>query len=361
MESHDRYVPSAGLSVPLIAVLDGNGAVLEQEQRNLVRFAIQQGAGANILFASGTTGEWDRLDNPRRQLVCRIAVEECRRLSARHGKAEAWAGVTARTRAETLSNISHALEISADAAVVAPLSIADADDPVDFVGREIGELFERCGRSIPVMLYDNADIAAPGNPPNLNLDDVARMSRLDYVRGVKVTAGKTVIDNYLHAARDLRLSPEFVIYVGNEYLLFDIFAGLDASADSLRRGSQNRSAKIFLPHGVVAAAANVMPREWQRAWQACVTGDRALMGSCAQLAEEFRSACLFTRGGRDFRPTIACIKAALVEMGVCSSAAVAPGTATLEERERDEFEKRFRELRRRAAATLEPGCLSRRD
>ena len=41
------------------------------EQRALVRYAIQDGAGADIIFAAGTTGEWNRMDNPRRQLVSR--------------------------------------------------------------------------------------------------------------------------------------------------------------------------------------------------------------------------------------------------------------------------------------------------
>ena len=44
------------------------GRVLEDEQRAVVRFAIQGGAGADIIFAAGTTGEWDKIDNPRRQL-----------------------------------------------------------------------------------------------------------------------------------------------------------------------------------------------------------------------------------------------------------------------------------------------------
>jgi hypothetical protein len=74
--------------------------------------------------------------------------------------------------------------------------------------------------------------------------------------------------------------------------------------------------------------------------------------------EEYRDACEFTRGGKPYRPTIACIKAALSDIGVCTSDAVAPGTATLSEVERREFIRRLRFLRRRAAATLEPEWLS---
>ena len=56
----------------------------------------------------------------------RIAVDECRRISARVGrKVEAWAGITAHTRAETIANLEYALDLEADAAVIAPLSISD--------------------------------------------------------------------------------------------------------------------------------------------------------------------------------------------------------------------------------------------
>ena len=135
--------------MPLITVLDRKGRVLEDQQREVVRFAIQNGAGADIIFAAGTTGEWDRLDNPRRQLVSRIAVEECRRAARPDRKVEAWMGITAPTRAETLANLACAIELGADAAVVAPLSIVDVNDPVAFVAREIEAVFENAAASFP--------------------------------------------------------------------------------------------------------------------------------------------------------------------------------------------------------------------
>ncbi|MGZ6243053.1 MAG: hypothetical protein ACXWN9_10800, partial [Candidatus Binataceae bacterium] len=104
-----------------------------------------------------------------------------------------------------------------------------------------------------------------------------------------------------------------------------------------------------------------MPREWQRALRVCRNGDSALMHRYAQVLEEFRAACEFNRGGRSFRPTLACLKAALVEMGVCRSEALAPGTPAFSDGERREFARRFKALRRRAAALLEPGWLSEAD
>ena len=48
---------------------------------------------------------------------------------------EAWVGVTAESRQETLANIECAMEAGADAAVIAPLSISDATDIQDFFQR----------------------------------------------------------------------------------------------------------------------------------------------------------------------------------------------------------------------------------
>jgi dihydrodipicolinate synthase/N-acetylneuraminate lyase len=354
----NRYTPCPGLSVPLITVLDRKAQVIEEEQREAVRFAIQNGAGADIIFAAGTTGEWDRLDNPRRQLVSRIAVEECRRHARAGRDVEAWVGVTGHTRAETLSNLDHALDLKADACVVAPLSIADVGDPAAFISGEIGALFQKRGRMMPVFLYDNAEIAAPGNAPHLHTRDVKQMARLDYVRGIKVTAGRSVLGNYMRAASHFKIGGEFAIYAGNPYLIFDLFAPPAGLIGTARYYWNRYLTQHALPYGVVAGPANAMPREWKRAWQVCRSGDGPLMAKYARVLESFRAACVFDRGGRPFRPTIACLKAALVEYGVCSSDAVAPATPAMAENERREFGRRFAELRRNAAEMLESEWIS---
>jgi dihydrodipicolinate synthase/N-acetylneuraminate lyase len=353
-----RYVPNAGLSVPVVTILDRAGEVLEDEQRAVVRWAVQGGHGGNIIFAAGTTGEWDKLDNPRRQQIARVVVDECRRINAAGVAVEAWVGITGHTRAETLENLEYALDLDPEAVVVAPLSIRDSDDPVGFVNREINALFERARRSIPVFLYDNAEISAPGHAPHLHTRDVKQMSRMDYVRGVKVTAGKAVLGNYTRAAAHFNRGGDFAIYAGDPYLIFDLFAP-PAGASGWTRHYWNRYwTRDSLPYGIVAGPSNAMPREWQRALRVCRNGDGALMHRYAQVLEEFRAACEFNRGGRSFRPTLACLKAALVEMGVCRSEALAPGTPAFNDGERREFARRFKDLRRRAAATLEPGWLS---
>ena len=359
LQRPNRYRAPAGLSIPVVTILDRAGRVLVDEQRAVVRYAAQAGDGADIIFAVGTTGEWDKLANSQRQLAARIAVEECRGWLRHDGRPiEAWVGITAHTRAEALDNLAHALEIGADAAVVAPLSIADVDEPVDLITRDLSRIFDRSGRTLPVYLYDNADIAAPGRAPHLHTRDVKTMSRLPYVSGVKVTAGKAVLGNYTRAASHFRRRGEFAIYPGNAYLIFDLF--MPASGfTGLMHGYWNRYlTRSAMPYGVVAGAANVMPREWQRAWQVCRLGDAALIERYGQMMEEYRAACDFERAGRVVRPTIACHKAALRDLGVCSSDAVAPGTTALDEAERRQFIRRFRDLRRRAAATLESEWLS---
>ena len=253
VNSLDDYLPRPGLSVPIVTILDARGRILEDQQRAVVRFALQDGAGADIIFAAGTTGEWDRIDNSRRQAVARIAIDECRRARASAAKKiEAWAGITAHTRADTLDNLTHAIHAGADAVVVAPLSINDVDNPAEFVERDIGAVFDRAGRMIPLFLYDNADIAAPGKAAHLHTRDVKAMARLPYVRGIKVTASKSVIGNYTRAASHFKAGHEFAIYAGNAYLIFDLFAPPEGVGDRMRHYWNRYLTQRTRPYGVVA-------------------------------------------------------------------------------------------------------------
>jgi dihydrodipicolinate synthase/N-acetylneuraminate lyase len=362
VNSLDDYIPRPGLSIPVVTILDARGHLLEDQQRAVIRFALQEGAGADIIFAAGTTGEWDRIDNPRRQAVVRIAVEECRRARGSAAKKiEAWAGITAHTRADTLDNLAHALNAGADAVVVAPLSIGDVEHLAEFVERDIGAVFHRAGRMLPLFLYDNADIAAPGKAPHLHTRDVKTMARLPYVRGIKVTASKTVIGNYTRAASHFKAGHEFAIYAGNAYLIFDLFAPPEGVGDRMRHYWNRYLTQRTRPYGVVAGPANVMPREWQRAWQVCRSGDAELMRLYADAIDEFRRACTFKRGAKAYRPTIACLKASLADLGVIESGAVGTGTPPLSDAERREFAARFAALRERTAETLERGWVSECD
>jgi len=48
-----RHTPAQGLSVPVITVVDEAGALIEADQRALVRYVIQDGYGADVVFAAG--------------------------------------------------------------------------------------------------------------------------------------------------------------------------------------------------------------------------------------------------------------------------------------------------------------------
>ncbi len=352
------YVPHPGLSIPIVTVLDGAGRIVEDEQRAVVRFCIQDGRGADILFAVGTNGEWDRIGNARRQQASRIIVDECRRTSPIDHRVEAWVGITAHTTAETIENLEYATALNADAVVISPLSIADCHDVVELVTRDVGTIFERAGKMIPVFLYDNADIAAPGKPLHLHTRDVKQMSRLPYVRGIKVTASKSELGNYTRAASHFKLAHEFVIYAGNAHLIFDLFAPPDGAVAAAKHYWNRYLTRHSLPYGVVAGPANAMPREWQRAWQWCRKHDPEQMHRYARALEEFRDACSFARSGSAYVPMIACLKASLAELGVISSDAVAGGTPPLNPEERREFASRFHKLREKWARNLEPDWLS---
>ena len=49
------------------------------------------------------------------------------------------------------------------------------------------------------------------------------MSRLDFVRGIKVSARRKVLGNYTKAAAGFRERGEFGIYVGDAMLIFELF------------------------------------------------------------------------------------------------------------------------------------------
>jgi dihydrodipicolinate synthase/N-acetylneuraminate lyase len=349
VRSVEESRPCPGLSVPVVTALDGDAGLLEADQRVLVRFVIQEGWGADVVFAAGTTGEWDRLANSVRQKVIQVCAEEVAKVNARLGPdqgrpVEAWAGITARSPAETLENLDFAIEHGAAAAVLAPLSVRGVDDPVRFVTSDVADLLDARHRRIPVYLYDNADIAADPRVPHIRTRQVKALSRLDFVRGIKVSAPRKVLGNYIKAARDFRERGEFGIYVGNAMLIFHIFRPRSGGLGALSARYQRWRLRGGLPIGVVAGPANVLPREWARAWQVSRAGDAERMQRVKELLESFRVA---THRAGDKR-SIACLKRALHGMGVISSEALAPGTPALAPSDAERFDAGFAALRERA-------------
>src|SRR6185295_7342374 len=197
---------------------------------------------------------------------------------------------------ETLANLECALEAQANAVVIAPLSIKDPVDVIAFFQQDVSDLFDRLGRSVPVFLYDNADIAVNPRVLHLRTRDVKRLSRLSFVFGLKVSASRRVLGNYTKGAAHYKDKGQFGIYIGNAMLMFQVF--------DLERGFVGRIREYWnryllhneLPIGVVSGPANVLPREWQRAWRACYAGDERLMVIYKEAFEQFGTACRFTNG-----------------------------------------------------------------
>jgi dihydrodipicolinate synthase/N-acetylneuraminate lyase len=332
--------------VPVVTVLDEAGDLIEADQRAAVRFVIQGGYGADVVFAAGTTGEWDRIPNHVRQRVSQVCTEEVAKANSRLGPGqgrgvEAWAGITTPHRHETLENLEFAIACGADAAVLAPLSIQDVDDPVRFLRRDVADLLDAAPRRIPVYLYDNADIAIDPRERHIRTRQVKAMSRLDFVRGIKVSASRKVLGNYTKAAASFRERGEFGIYVGNAMLIFDIFRPRPGWLGVIAEHWNRYRLRGGLPIGVVAGPANGLPREWARAWQVCRAGDAERMNEVKDVVDAFRALTHQAHG----HPALACFKRALLAMGVITSAAVAAGTPRLEGADAERFDEAFAAIR----------------
>jgi dihydrodipicolinate synthase/N-acetylneuraminate lyase len=351
--------PRRGLNTPVVTVLDEAGRVIEEQQRRVVRHIVQDGRGAEVVFGVGTTGEWNRLDNRERQRAMQIEIDEVRRINREHAppaRIEIWVGVNGSTRAEILANLDAALQLGADAAVIAPLAVEDLPESelVRFFQREITELLESARRELPVFLYDNADIAAPGRAPHIRTRIVKHLSRLPWVRGIKVSASRRVIGNYARAALHYKLPGEFGIYIGNAMLIFDMYRPSQSLLGRLREGWRDYLLHATPPIGVVSGPANVMPREWRKAWSVCWAGDEPARIVYESLCGRFEEICRFTEHGRPVVKMIAALKYALELDGVLGSSAVAAGTPTLSGEQKREFAENYRALREEMRNRIAP-------
>jgi dihydrodipicolinate synthase/N-acetylneuraminate lyase len=383
VEKEMNYTPKSGLNVPVITVLDDSGRVIADGQRRVIRHVVQNGYGADVIFGVGTTGEWNRIANAERRRIMEIEVDEVRRINASliaecgmkdvsqlgnpqpespHSAfriphlVEAWMGVNGSTRAEILDNLDAAIQLGADAAVIAPLAVEDLAerDIVRFFQRDIARLIEASKRDLPIFLYDNADINAQGQPPHIRTRIVKHLSRLPWVRGVKVSASRRVIGNYTKAALHYKLPGEFGIYIGNAMLIFEMYRPSHGLLGRLREGWRDHLLHYTPPIGVVSGPANCMPREWQKAWRVCWAGDDGLTDVYQDLCSRFEEICGFDEDGRRVMKTIACIKCALELDGVISNAAVGPGTRALSDEQKKTFSDNYHALCHYARKRIDP-------
>lgn len=346
------YTPRRGLNIPAITVIDQAGRVIPDQQRQAFRHIVQNGYGADVIFGVGTTGEWNRLANGERLRVMEIEVDEVRRINSELAatnspSVEAWVGVNGKTKAEVLENLYAAIQLGVDAAVIAPLAIEDLTENqiVSFFQRDITNLLESSGRETPIFLYDNADIAASGQPPHIRTRIVKHLSRLPWVRGLKVSASRRVLGNYTKAALHYKQPGEFGIYVGNAMLIFDMYRPSYGLLGRLREGWRDYLLNDTPPIGVVSGPGNCMPREWQKAWRACWAGDEELTDVYQDLCQRFEAICAFDEGDQRVKKTIACVKYAMEIDGVISSSVVGQGTKALTADQRSMFKDRWLALR----------------
>lgn len=354
IENEIRPSVRRGLSIPSITVLDPEGNIIEEEQRRLFRHNAQEGKGADIIFAVGTTGEFNRISNSERQRLIAILADEIQKINQLVGKEnrkqiEGWAGVTAETKLLTLENIECALDNGADAVVIAPLSIGDLDNVVSFFHREISDLFERSGHYLPVFLYDNRDIVVDPKRQHIRTFDVKRLSRLPFVFGIKVSASQRVLGNYMRGASHYNDQGEFGIYIGNAMLIFNVFRLERSLWGSVKEYWNRFLLHDTLPVGVVSGPGNVLPREWRRAWHAAYTGDDDLMSIYRKIFKQFEVACRFSDQipdkGKMVDKAMACFKHALVLDGVITSDHMAHGTPALTDEERKKFAELYFKLK----------------
>lgn len=347
-----NYTLRRGLNVPTISVVDDAGQILENEQRRVFRYVIQNGHGADVIFANGTTGEWNRLANAQRQRLLHLAVDEVQSINTElftQGRTpvEVWCGLNGDTKQEILANLDLSIQLNADAAVIAPLAINDLDehDIVRFFRREVNDLLEAAPHPIPVFLYDNADINAPGRTDHIRTHIVKELSRLPWLYGIKVSALRAVLGNYTKAALHYKQPGEFGIYIGNAGLIFDWYRPQSGFFGRLRSGWQEYLLHDALPIGVVSGPGNVLPREWQKAWRVCWAGDEELTELYSNICEGFENNCFFEEGGRRVGKLLACFKAALALDGVIESTQVCTGTPALTQEQRAQFGERYQKFR----------------
>ncbi len=349
------YILRRGLNTPTVSIVDESGHILESEQRKLFRHVVHQGYGTDVIFANGTTGEWNQISNQERLRLMEIAVDETNRINAelqnssKPKNIEVWLGLNGSTKQEIITNLKAAIQFGAHAVVIAPLAINDLEESeiVRFFRRELNALIEDASPEMPVFLYDNADINSPGRTDHIRTHIVKNLSRLPWIYGLKVSASRRVLGNYTKAALHFKQPNEFGIYIGNANLIFDWYRPKKGFMQRIQAGWRDWMLHDHLPIGVISGPANVLPKEWQKAWNVCWAGDEELMDQSQKMAEKFEALSLFNEpnGNQYTGKMIACLKYALELDGVISSSFVAGKTKKLSDEERKIFQANYQEFK----------------
>lgn len=319
-------MPRTGLNIPIITAFDDAGSIIESDQRRIIRHTIHHGRGADSLFICGTTGEFNRITNEQRQQLLKIGVEETRRanllLTERSVPVEAWVGITAETKAETLENLELAVQLKADMAVIAPVAISDLapGEIIEFFERDVAKLVGD-GESLPIGLYENPDIAAaPDVMALLPLTFIDRLRHLPFVACLKASTTREVLQDYMKAFASNGKSEDFPLYFGNASLIFKM--------DEMQREAGVDSQKTAAA-GVVSGTANLFPSEWRQAWYSVINGEKEKSAAYRDAFSNFEKLTVFGSEQGSVSKLIAGIKQAMYSEGIISSPCVAQGTPAL--------------------------------
>lgn len=197
-----------GIITPIITPMNEDESVNEQELRNQIRR--QMAGGVQGIFTCGTNGEGYILSQEERELVLRVAVEEA------GGRIPVYGGTGCIGTRDTIRQSLRAKELGADVlSIIAPSFAAASQDELYEHYRAVAEAVR-----MPVILYNIP--ARTGNALSPAL--VERLSRLEYVVGVKDSSGN--FDNMLQYIERTRDREGFSVLSGNDSLiLWNLLAG----------------------------------------------------------------------------------------------------------------------------------------
>ena len=137
-------------------------------------------------------------------------------------------------------------------------------------------------------------------------------------------------------------------------LIFKMYRPSHGLLGRLGEGCRDYLLNDSPPIGVVSGPANVMPREWQKAWRVCWAGDDELTDLYESICQRFEHVCQFEENGRSVVKMIACLKYALELDGVLSSSAVGRGTPSLTEEQKKMFSENYYALRELVKRRIDP-------
>lgn len=223
-----------GILTALIAPFTSDGALDEDGLKNLVERSIA--GGVNGLVTCGSTGEFSAMTHEERKRVVEIVVQ------AAAGRVPVVAQTGATTACEAIELTRHAEQVGADVVMIVtpyyePISVEETVDYLKTVAASV---------SIPVMLYN----IPPATGINLDPALVERLAdEIPNVRYIKDSSGN--MEQALQLIHNL--GDKIETYIGWDVLTL---AGLLEGAA-----------------GIVAGAANVVPRELSEVYAAVQDAD----------------------------------------------------------------------------------------